>query len=141
VNTPLPTPGSMQADKFPLPSSLGGFSATIHQTAKNVKFNVPILGVKQTDVCAGGGSGFAPDCVVTSLIVQIPYGLGVHNPLILAPIDDLGVTELVINVNGNPSRSFALGPIFTRIHMLTNCDGSPADNFGGLPCSWLVTHA
>jgi hypothetical protein len=142
VQTMLPAPGFVKADGFPLPFTLGGFSATIHQTAKNVLFKVPLLLVKQTNVCTATASGPPPpDCFITSLTVQIPYALGVHNPLVASPIDDVGTTELVVSENGAASKSFALGPSFSQIHVLTNCDGGPVNSYGGLPCSWLVTHA
>jgi uncharacterized protein (TIGR03437 family) len=141
VNTALPAPGRIDATKLPLPTSLGGFSATIQQTLNNASFNLPILSVKQTNVCASGASIFTtPDCTITSLTVQIPNGITVPNPLSMSPVQ-FGVTELVVSVNGSASRSFSLGPVSTNIHMLTNCDGSPVANYGGLPCSWLITHA
>lgn len=142
VSTALPAPGSVQAPGLPLPTSLGGFSATIQQTLKNASFNLPILSVKQTNVCATGSAIFTTaDCTITSLTVQVPNGIGVHNPLEMNPVNDVGATELVVSVNGAASRQFALGPVATNIHMLTNCDGSAVASYGGLPCSWLITHA
>lgn len=142
VGVTLPAPARMDARGPALPTSLGGFSATIRQTFTNMLFSLPILSVKQTNICVANSTGFAGSgCTITSLTVQIPNGLAVPNPLELNPFFEFGATELIVSVDGVPSSTFALGPAATQIHMLTNCDGSPVANFGGLPCTWQITHA
>src|SRR5207245_3458671 len=90
VNTALPA-GRIDATKLPLPTSLGGFSATIQQTLKNASYNLPILSVKQTNVCATGSTIFTTaDCTVTSLTVQIPNGITVPNPLAMSATPVVG---------------------------------------------------
>ncbi|HKW98534.1 MAG TPA: hypothetical protein VJN43_12430 [Bryobacteraceae bacterium] len=138
----LPAPARIDARGPAVPTSLGGFSATIRQTLTNTLFSLPILSVKQTNICVANSTGFpGSGCTITSLTVQIPNGLAVHNPIEVNPFFEFGATELIISVDGVASSAFALEPVATQIHMLTNCDGSPVANFGGLPCTWQITHA
>lgn len=125
-------PNRVQADVLPLPPSLAGIAMTIRQPALSytspppILFfsSLPILVIEQLNKCADP-SAASPECFVTNVTVQIPYGLIVVNPLLGVP-SLLGVTEVVLTEGGVPSQSFGVHPVANQVHVITGCDPGPA---------------
>ncbi len=121
--------GPEYASSFPLPTSLGGVSATIQQGSQS--YPVPIFSVVQISPCTGSQK---TNCAVTAVTVQIPFELSANAG---AP-----TTTITFSANGSPSAAFPLQPMVDNIHVLTTCDsvlGSAASNSGN--CTSIVTHA
>ncbi len=119
---PLPG-GSLRVDEaktVPLPTVLAGLSVFIKQPS--VRF--PIFAVRQENDCFDGQSN--PACLLTSLRVQLPFDL---KP----------VKELVLEVDGESSRSFLLTEVSDNAHVLTSCDLTWNTNWAST-CSRLAFH-
>ena len=108
---PLPD-GSLRtaaANTVPLPTVLAGLSVHVSQPP----VNFPIFAVRQENDCIDGQGNpvnpATPACLLTSLRVQVPFRLQV-------------VKEMVLDVDGQASRSFALSQITDNAHVLTSCD-------------------
>ncbi|MBZ5607298.1 MAG: hypothetical protein LAP38_03500 [Acidobacteriia bacterium] len=111
---PLPD-GSLRtaaANTVPLPTVLAGLSVHVSQPP----VNFPIFAVRQENDCTDAQGNPAnpsnpanPACLLTTLRVQVPFRLQV-------------VKEMVLDVDGQASRSFALSQITDNAHVLTSCD-------------------
>lgn len=120
---PLPD-GSLRTDQastVPLPSLLGGLSAHFG----NPPVSLPIFAVRQENDCQSERSN--PACLLTALRVQIPTDL---QP----------VMEVVLEVDGQASRSFSLTQNSDNAHVLTSCDLT-WDTDWTHSCNRLVFHA
>lgn len=112
---------SAEAKTVPLPTVLSGLS--VHVSEPPVSF--PIFAVRQENDCIDGQAN--PACLLTLLRVQVPFNL---QP----------VKELVLEVDGKPSRSFRLSQISDNAHVLTSCDLTWDTNWAS-SCSRLAYHA
>jgi uncharacterized protein (TIGR03437 family) len=141
LQTVLPPPARAErAPTVPLPLVLGGISATIRQSGPGTSLPVPLLSVEQLNTCSDPAA-MSPECMLTAVTLQVPFQLKPRNPLIMAPIDLIGTTEIEFVENGLPGRPFQLSPMMDSIHVLTNCGNARTDDFGAFPCQSLVTHA
>jgi uncharacterized protein (TIGR03437 family) len=119
---PLPSGSlrSAEAKAVPLPTALGGLS--VHVSRPPVNF--PIFAVRQQSDCADGQVNQA--CLLTSVRVQVPFDL---QP----------VKELVLEVDGQASRSFLLTQNTDNAHVLTSCDLTWDTNWTS-SCNRLAFH-
>jgi uncharacterized protein (TIGR03437 family) len=108
---PLPD-GSLRsaaAKTVPLPTVLAGLSVHVSQPP----VNFPIFAVRQENECIDAQGNPTdpsnPACLLTSLRVQVPFRLQV-------------VKEMMLDVDGQASRSFRLSQIGDNAHILTSCD-------------------
>src|SRR6266542_1025722 len=98
---------SVNATSLPLHATLAGISVTLSQNGQQPS-PIQLLSVQQLPMCgnrftAPPSSGFAPDCLITALTVQLPF------ELLLPP---QGVTaELTVNESGNASKAFRVLPV------------------------------
>jgi uncharacterized protein (TIGR03437 family) len=113
---------SDQATNVPLPTTLDGLSVHIAQQP----LSFPIFAVRQQNECDQDQAGNLA-CLLTSIRVQVPIEL-------------LATTEIILNVDGQPSRGFAVQPIADNSHVLTSCDVS-WDTHYTTPCSRLLFHS
>jgi len=111
-----------QATNVPLPTTLAGLSVHIAQQP----LSFPIFAVRQQNECDQDLAGNL-GCLLTSIRVQVPIEL-------------LATTEMILNVNGQTSRGFAVQPIADNSHVLTSCDVSWDIRFT-TSCSRLLFHA
>ena len=111
---------SAEAKTVPLPTVLGGLSVHVSQPP----VNFPIFAVRQENDCIDGQVN--PVCLLTSLRVQVPFKLQV-------------VKELVLEVDGQPSRSFPLAQTGDTAHVLTSCDLTWDTNWAS-SCSRVAFH-
>jgi uncharacterized protein (TIGR03437 family) len=133
----------VNATSIPLPIMLAGISVTLNQPG-NQPTPVPLLSVQQVSVCNNGGvappeSGLTPDCLITSITIQIPFELA----FVPAPPGTPPTTpELVVSENGNVSKAFRVLPLQDNLHVINTCDvfPSPKVTSAGF-CVPLVTHA
>lgn len=141
LSTVLPPPARAErAPTVPLPTVLAGISATITQSGPGTSLPVPLFSVEQINTCSDPAA-LSSDCMLTAVTLQVPFELKPRNPLLMAPIDLIGTTEIVFAENGAPSRAYRLSSVMDSLHVLTNCGNARADDYGGLPCQSLVTHA
>jgi hypothetical protein len=141
MKTVLPPPfRAERAPSVPLPKSLAGISATIHQSGPNTWLEAPIFSVDQINTC-GDTTDASPNCLLTAVTLQVPFELVPRNPLNMSPLDLIGTTEISFTENGETGKSFRLSPVLDSIHVLTNCGDTRMDDYGALPCQSLVTHA
>lgn len=126
VKTVLPSSVLFQAHatSLPLPASIAGFSVTI-QNQYNGTFTAPLLAVGQGPLCQFNRT--SPDCLLTSLMIQIPWEI---TP---PPADPPMETDILINDNGTQSEPFFVGVDMDHLQILKTCTGSLS-----LAC---VTHA
>jgi uncharacterized protein (TIGR03437 family) len=126
VSTILPSGNTMQrATQFPLPLSLGGFSATISQygtdtDGKLVKTEaLPLLEVNQISNCHNAPAPPRRECILTELTVQIPTDL-------LYDYDHTGIftyaTAITISDATGTSQSFNVLFVPQNVHIMTTCD-------------------
>src|SRR5215207_10129458 len=95
---------SGQASSVPLPERLAGLSAHILQLPQQNPFRLPILAVRQHNECEEVSS--RPVCLLTAIRVQIPFEL--------TPT----VAKLVVEEDGQPSRTFLIRPIRENAHVI-----------------------
>jgi uncharacterized protein (TIGR03437 family) len=140
AKTILP-PGALaqRATQVPLPTALAGFSATISQVPPSKVEPLPIFSVQQVNNCLPADVS-SPDCVVTALTVQIPFGLfsdyGRGSPFV-------HVTTVVISDGTDASKSFIVLVLPQNFHILTMCDTTMANPLQPdflVACSSVVTH-
>ena len=118
-----PAPGgslrSNDATGLPLRGSMAGLSLKIQHAGAASPLQVPILSVRQEREC----DTISFECFVTSVRVQIPYELAASTKPRLGPT---GATvpdaALVLETDGQSSRTFALRPVSENGHVLTSCD-------------------
>jgi len=137
--TPLPDGSLRTADagSLPLPGTLAGLSATLTQPGLDSALAVPMLAVHQEKDCGTS----SPQCYLTTVRVQIPFEL----PASTTPrLGDKGVkvpdAELVLQEDGNVSRTFPLRPVSENGHVLTSCDLANDLNPDSV-CSRVAYHA
>ncbi|MGO9097174.1 MAG: hypothetical protein ACLQGV_18370 [Bryobacteraceae bacterium] len=141
LQTVLPLPDRAdRAPTVPLPLQLAGISATLSQSGPGTLLAVPLFSVEQLDTCSDPAS-MSPDCMLTAITLQIPFEMLARNPMLMAPVDLIGVTAITFVENGAVSRAFQLSPMMDAIHVLTNCGDALSSDDGALPCQSLVTHA
>lgn len=136
--------GMVSADHLPLPTTLGGISVQMQQTA-SVPFPqsaaVPLLAVDPTiRTCLGGSSFALCGGRLTAVTVQIPYEMNPNFPRFNEGAND---AVLVVSEGGVAGGEFELDPSTDRIHIITDCTYiAPYDvvlPFSGL-CGPVVTH-
>lgn len=133
--------GLIQASKLPLPTSLGGFSATINQGPNGYLATLPLFSVSQSNICDPPET--APACVLTLMKVQIPVDLEI-SPFPIGPgqatfiqVSDQAAILWQLYV--------ALDPV--KVHILTACDSVPSELSPGgrinssSACNPIITHA
>ena len=103
---------SANAAGVPLPVMLAGIA--LHISQGKASYAVPLFSVRQNNECAGQSA--TPDCLNTAIRVQIPYELS------LAPAD--AAAQLLLEVDGRPSRPFPVRPAVSNAHVLTSCDAA-----------------
>jgi uncharacterized protein (TIGR03437 family) len=119
----------------PLPNSLDGVTASLHQGTDHP---APIVDVRPVSIC--------PDCgTLTAVTVQIPYELVPLCPLCARP--ETPPAELFVSVNGQNATAVGLNALADQTHVLTACDlmlippgAPPLFNTTGLGCASVVTH-
>jgi len=124
------------ADRLPLPTSLGGFSAAISQSPpfSSGPVLLPIFSVAQSDNCPEAQTS---DCMVTALTVQMPAGL--QWPRTLAPGPTTAITILQ---NGVPGDAFSLVVYPVNPHIITTCSPPYLQVTPDYStCPGIVTHA
>jgi len=102
---PLPD-GALRAGEaktLPLPTTVAGLSASLDQPHASL----PVFAVRQENDCYGDQAN--QSCLLTSMRVQIPFDLRPE-------------MNLVLMVDGLPSRGFPLTEISDNAHVLTSCD-------------------
>jgi hypothetical protein len=123
----------VHANVVPLPLVLSGISVRVNQyaIAGDSSFAVPLSSIVQTNVCGQDQTDTTPDCLVTSITLQLPFELA-FMPFNLPDPNVVYRTELVITENGVSSKGFKMGMNGESIHIVTGCDTQ------GAVC---VTHA
>ncbi len=119
-------PRDARALSLPLPEVLGGLSVTILQSSQPGPMRVPILAVRQENECEEVGG--RPVCLLTAVRVQVPVEL--------TP----GVAKLVLDEDGQSTRTFLVRPVRDQAHILTSCDLT-WDTNPGAECPRLAFHA
>lgn len=115
-----------QAQTIPLPDSLAGLSASIHQLPQTEAHRLAIFSVRQHNECEDASG--QPPCLLTAIRVQIPTELTAV------------VAKLTVQADGVPSRSFLIRPVRDDAHVLTTCDLA-WDTNPGSSCARLAFHA
>ncbi len=141
LSTVLAVP--VKASQIPLPTSLGGISATLYQAnlldPLIVAVPVPLLSVDQVNTCAPATA--TPACLITAITAQVPFEMRAPNPLAANPVANIGATTIVFSDGTSQSQPMQLVPVMDQIHVITNCDATRSSDYGGLPCGSTVTHA
>jgi uncharacterized protein (TIGR03437 family) len=137
LQTVLPLPGLVRAQRVPLPTTLSGISVTLNQTLPDRSWQLPIFAIQQTNNCAGTNA--AAGCLVTAIVVEIPYDITVPNPYVANPVAQ-SVTTLTVTENSATSQTFQVSPVYDRVHILRSCDIG-GSSFGSGSCYPLVAHA
>jgi hypothetical protein len=86
--------------------------------------SLPIFAVRQENDCTEGQAN--PACLLTSVRVQIPNEI-------------LGTAQLVLDVDGQPSRGFLLTGVSDNTHILTSCDATWDTNWSST-CNRTAFH-
>jgi uncharacterized protein (TIGR03437 family) len=134
----LRVPGSgVIASSVPLPTSLGGFGATLSQPRQSYTVAVSMLAVSQVNHCIDQ-TAESFECFTTQLTVQIPYDIGGTLTSSGVPID-VGPTQLTISEGGTSSEPFALSPVPDRVHLINGCDPGPTSSFAAGRCVHAIT--
>ncbi len=133
----------VKAGQIPLPTSLGGISATLYQAnlldPLIVALPVSLLSVDQVNACTPVTA--TPACLITAVTAQVPFEMRAPNPLAANPVADIGSTTIVFSAGTSQSQPMQLVPEMDQIHVITNCDAARTSDYGGLPCASTVTHA
>jgi hypothetical protein len=139
LKTVLPQP--VRAPSLPLPNSLAGISVTINQSGAS--YPAPLVSVQQVGVCSSGGappppppSLPTPDCVVTAIIVQVPYEIVAARPGDSLPLN----TEIEVSENGATSKAFQATAVIDNLHVLSTCDSFPSPGLPSSACVPVVAH-
>lgn len=106
--------------------TVAGLSAHILQVPQMSPYPLPILAVRQHTDCEE--VSFRPACILTAVRVQIP--------LDLTPT----IAKLVLEEDGQLSRTFLVRPIRDNAHIITPCDLT-WDTNPGSKCNRLAFHA
>jgi hypothetical protein len=110
-----------RAAGVPLPDTLAGLSAKLWQDGRYLA--MPLFEVRQDNECAQEPAA-SPECLLTSMRVQIPYELN----LITAAGGAGGQShpapaqEFVLEEDGRAGRRFPLRPAPDNAHVVTSCD-------------------
>ena len=115
--------GPVYASVVPLPHALSGISVTAKQyaVAGSASYPAPLSSIVQTDVCGDESPATpTPDCLVTSITLQLPFELNAI-PFGLEVPSVVYRTELVITENGISSRGFGIHMNGESIHIVTGC--------------------
>src|SRR5579872_1810308 len=123
---------SSQTTAVPLPVTLGGLSPRIAQS-QSQDVAVPVFAVRQENECDTGEAA-NPACLLTSVKIEIPFELQAASDA-AAPL-----AQLILDVDGQPSRSFPLQPVPDNAHLVTSCDLS-WDTKSTSTCNRSVYHA
>jgi uncharacterized protein (TIGR03437 family) len=127
-----------------LPTTLGGFTATLRQGSDHA---VPIMDIRPVSNCPGLVTvPEQPSCAtLMAVTLQIPYELIPLCPLCARPT--LPPAELFVSANGQDAAPIELNALADQTHVLTACDlillpagGTPQLNTTGLGCTPVVTH-
>ncbi len=137
LQTVLPPPGTLAAQKVPLPTNLGGISVTLRQTLPDRSWQLPIFAIRQSNHCDGVNMTAA--CLVTALTLQMPYDMTVPNLLAATPVAQSDST-LVVSEGGVSSQTFQVQAVHDRVHIIQSCDIG-GQTYGTGVCYPLVTHA
>jgi uncharacterized protein (TIGR03437 family) len=133
----------IQASQVPLPTTLGGFSATIQQAPYQIyTAALPMFNVQQQNICAPGSLPI-PSCLLTFLTVQIPIDL------VVSPSLNTTYEQTIIIVTNTNNDSWVIRALLdpVKVHIITQCEAqafgmtylvSPANLS---PCNPLITHA
>jgi hypothetical protein len=111
-----PTAIPANAGQFPLPTVLGGISASIEQFARTVPV-VPLISVFAVSTCPTDPNDVSPSCgALTGIRLQIPFGVVANVPgSNTAPT----LTRLFLTDQAGNSAAVDLAPVLDRIHILT----------------------
>ena len=127
----------LRAARAPLPTTLGGISVLLEQTAGDPSpLAAPLFAVRPLESsCAGS---FGTECgSLTAITIQVPFDLVPHNPLALAPVSNRAV--LAVAQDGDFGVSIGVRPQSDNIHIVTSCDQQ--SSFSSLSCIPIVAHA
>jgi len=124
------------ASGAPLPTTLAGFSASLTQNIPALSKQLPLFSVMQTDICSDQTAS-SPDCMLTSLTLQLPSDMAVPNPGSAQPVPQ--ITQLVIAENGRTSETFLVVPVQEKSHIVTSCDTVLRNPTA--TCTPAITHA
>lgn len=119
-------PRSGQAQSVPLPLALAGLSVRVWQPPQTNPYPAPILAVRQHNDCEEVTG--RPVCLLTAVRIQVPSEL---TPTI---------SKLVLEEDGQASRTFLVRPIRDNSHIITTCDLT-WDTNPGSDCGRLAFHA
>lgn len=126
---------SFSAGTPPLPTTLGGISATLSEFGNT---SVPIVSVNPVITCFNTGIAPQPCNTVTAVTLQIPFEIHVG---ILGSQAPPVIAFLTIGDQMGHSATVELDPIPNQIHVLTSFD-AVLGNFGkSIPGGGIVTHA
>lgn len=126
---------AFSAGKPPLPTTLGGISATLSEFGNTP---VPILSVNPVITCFNTGIAPQPCSTVTAVTLQIPFELHVG---ILGSLMPPVIAFLTTSDQMGHSATVELNPIPDQIHVLTSFD-TVLGNFGHpISGGGIVTHA
>jgi uncharacterized protein (TIGR03437 family) len=128
-----PSNRSQKAMSVPLPLTLAGFSAVVHQNDPQGTYPVPILSVSQRNVCVDTMTT-SPDCLITLLTIQMPFET---NATLERLMQTPGRTELIVSENGVGSKPFMVPLASAEFHIVTDCDFQVPRDL----CRPAVTHA
>lgn len=130
------TSGVQRAENIPLPLALGGISVTFTQGLQYSR-TLPLVAIYQFNQCASANPPTS-DCLLTAIIVQIPFDIAVPNPLLESPVAQ-PISSLEIYENGAMSKAFIVVPVPDQIHVLQSCDIG-GQTLGTGVCFPIVTH-
>ena len=119
---PVNGPRRLRATSVPWPTSLGGISLNLTQYIRYSLGDTPIpfgptkLPILQIDQQVSCFRASTPDCYVTIVTVQMPYGLNYYGSIYVAS------TEIVLSENGVDSQAFNVFVAGDQIHLVTGLD-------------------
>jgi len=117
----LPTALPANADRLPLPTLLGGISASIEQFARMVA-DVPLLSVFAVSTCPDPSDVSASCGTLTGIRLQVPYETV---PYIPGRFDVVTDVRLFVKDQAGHSTAIDLRPVLDHIHLLTEQDTNP----------------
>lgn len=128
------------ADEAPLPTSLGGISVSLRQSAGETPVAVPIFAVSPLNTCPAGLQLACTGDTFTAITVQIPYELTSNSPG--GTIFEGSETVLTVAENGVAGSDFRVNPVLDQIHVLNSCDVAMAPlGYVSEGCQPIVVHA
>ena len=124
-----------RATQTPLPTTLGGFSATMSGPPLNTPLPLPMFSVEQVNNCTDLSVPPLPECVITAIMVQIPFTLitlFTGNPFPMP-------TTVSISDGSGASKTFFVY-LGYNFHIVNTCDSTLPNRFFDF-CTGVVTHA